>query len=227
MQRLPFRPNLDHLRQQAKDLLVELRRQTGSPDQIRLATSQRLLAARYGFGSWTVMKANVDRLREIEDHARRFERTHARDFPAIRPLVSVELVTAGALEHPNPVVRRLCLQLLDHVVDERGIPVLLKALDDPVPRVRRHALHALACDRCKPHALEVDVVPPLIECARRDPSEKVRFYAVAALAPRRSDARVWQTLHELVAGDVSPTVRWAAERVIEGPQPRLFCAARP
>jgi hypothetical protein len=134
MKRLPFRPNLDHLRQQAKELLVELRGHAVRPDQVHLASAQRLLAARYGFASWPALKAHVDRLREIENHVRRFEKTHARDFPAIRPFVSMELVTAGALGHPNPVVRRLCLQLLDHVVDAGGIPVLLKALeDDPGP----------------------------------------------------------------------------------------------
>ena len=53
------------------------------------------------------------------------------------------------LEHPNPKVRWWCLQIFDHVADERCVPHIIKALDDPIPRVARHAQHALECEICK------------------------------------------------------------------------------
>lgn len=227
MQRLPFRPNLDHLRQQAKDLLAELRHESPQLTQLRLAAAQRLLARRYGFSSWAALRGRAERLREIEHHVRRFEKVHARNFPAIRPLVSMDLITDGALGHPSPVVRRLCIQLLDHVIDERGIPVLVKALNDPVPRVRRHALHALTCDRCKPHAIDADVLTPVLERARRDPNDKVRFYAVAALQARASEPGVRQALARLAAEERSPNVRRAAELLIKGGRPNLWSRIRP
>ena len=53
------------------------------------------------------------------------------------------------LEHANPRVRWWCLQLMDHVGDERCLEHIIRALDDPVPRVRKMAQHALECEKCK------------------------------------------------------------------------------
>lgn len=58
--RLPSRPNLDHLRNQAKDLLVELR---PVHPQWQLADAQHALARSYGFDSWPKLKAHVESLR--------------------------------------------------------------------------------------------------------------------------------------------------------------------
>jgi hypothetical protein len=57
---LPDNPNLDHLRQQAKDLLAGLR---DTDPAATLARAQASLAAQYGFRSWTDLKAEVDRVR--------------------------------------------------------------------------------------------------------------------------------------------------------------------
>jgi hypothetical protein len=57
---LPDNPNLDHLRQQAKDLLAGLR---DSDPTASLADAQASLAEQYGFRSWTDLKAEVDRAR--------------------------------------------------------------------------------------------------------------------------------------------------------------------
>ena len=54
------------------------------------------------------------------------------------------------LGDPHPKVRWWCIQLLDHVADERAIAAIIPLLDDPVPRVRRNAAHALGCGACKP-----------------------------------------------------------------------------
>lgn len=66
MKTLPDNPNLDHLRQQAKDLLAGLR---DSDPAASLAYAQASLAEQYGFASWTELKAEVDRQRGRADVA--------------------------------------------------------------------------------------------------------------------------------------------------------------
>ena len=56
---LPPRPNLDHLKKQAKDRLVAL--QAASPGA-QLADAQHALARDYGFASWPKLKAHVEAL---------------------------------------------------------------------------------------------------------------------------------------------------------------------
>lgn len=58
MKTLPDNPNIAHLRQQAKDLLLGLRDSTPTAS---LADAQASLAEQYGFPSWTGLKAEVDR----------------------------------------------------------------------------------------------------------------------------------------------------------------------
>lgn len=77
---LPERPNLDHLRQQAKDLLAQLR---ASNPETPLASAQTLLAEQYGFRTWPDLKAEVDR--------RRGEREASREVPMERSGVPVRL----------------------------------------------------------------------------------------------------------------------------------------
>lgn len=95
--------------------------------------------------------------------------------PAARPAVR------AGLGHANADVRAYCAQALDRLVDEASFPDLVQLLDDPDARVRWHALHALACDRCKETACrpsKAEVLGPAIRCLRDDPSRHVR--AVAA-----------------------------------------------
>lgn len=58
MKLLPDNPNLDHLRQQAKDLLAGLRDVNPATT---LAGAQAALAEQYGFHTWMNLKAEVDR----------------------------------------------------------------------------------------------------------------------------------------------------------------------
>lgn len=58
MKTLPYSPSLDHLRQQAKDILPQLR--VVRPDS-RLSDAQALVAEQYGFQCWPDLKAEVDR----------------------------------------------------------------------------------------------------------------------------------------------------------------------
>lgn len=216
MDRLPNRPNLDHLRRQAKDLLREMRALARPDDEPpRLSGAQRLVAERYGFPSWTALKRHVERLREIEQHMLRFAFTPRGSFDSVR--MSMDLVCEGAIEHPNPSVRRRCLDLLDHHGDHTIGPTVVRALDDSVPRVRRHAVHALTCSKCREGPLAVDVVGELVRVTRTDRSEKVRLQATDALGRRASDPRARIRLEQLVERDPSPIVRTAARRLLEEP----------
>ena len=59
-----------------------------------------------------------------------------------------QALTAG-LKHFNPKVRWWCLQLFDHIGNARCVPFILPLLNDPIPRVAKHARHALECEICK------------------------------------------------------------------------------
>jgi len=117
--------------------------------------------------------------RQVEEVVRRHIRTYSRDFGALRAsgLVDLDVLSRGALKDSDSRVRRSCLILLDHLGDERHVPVFAAALrNDPVPRNRRHALHALTCDKCKATQLCVDVSGNVC-AALRDPDPKVRALA--------------------------------------------------
>lgn len=90
------------------------------------------------------------------------------------------------LRDPNPQVRFWVIQLLDHVADPRAFDAVAGALDDPVDRVRRNAVHALGCLACKPgadlSAVSDEVLARVADMAGRDPSPKVRAVARWALA---------------------------------------------
>jgi HEAT repeat protein len=95
---------------------------------------------------------------------------------------------------PNPRVRWWCVQVLDHVPDTRAMTVIASALDDPVPRVRRNAAHALGCVACKPDwdgDLPGGVLERLTNVATTDENDKVRREARYALACTRS---VWRAI---------------------------------
>ncbi len=114
-------------------------------------------------------------------------------YPAV-----VETLIAG-LELPQPRLRFECAGMMDHFADERCVEPLRRLLDDPIPRVRRAALHSLSCDECKPAPLgtNIDFVTLLIERAFADPSIQVRRHAVYELAIRRADPRAAAALTRL------------------------------
>jgi len=128
---------------------------------------------------------------QIQQHALRYIATPSSQFAGLRASgqVDLPLIRLGASAHPNPKVRWQCLTLLDHLDGDEAVPVFLDALlGDPVPRVRRHALHALVCHRCKERPLCTDVVPSIVECAETDDNPKVRRQAREALVRLRPEA---------------------------------------
>jgi HEAT repeat protein len=117
----------------------------------------------------------------------------------------------GGLAHPHPKVRQWCAALLDHHADAACLPGLLRLLDDPVPAVRRHALHSVGCQPCKPSPLPIDVVPLLLRRAAHDPSVRVRRAAAHLLGCQPPDARAAAALRAIAAGDADAKVRRNAQ----------------
>jgi hypothetical protein len=123
-------------------------------------------------------------LERVDELVRRHIATPSRDFPRLRDSgeVPLDLLSRAALEHDSSRIRRCCLILLDHLGDDRHIDVFATSLrSDPVPRNRRHALHALTCQRCKASEMCIDVSDYVRACASDDPNEKVRDLANSLL----------------------------------------------
>ncbi|HLJ66853.1 MAG TPA: HEAT repeat domain-containing protein [Chloroflexota bacterium] len=135
--------------------------------------------------------------------------------------VVMDALIAG-IEHPGPAIRYACAGAMDHLADARCIGPLRRLLDDPVPRVRRMALHALSCDACKlsPLPTDDDFVALAIERALHDPSIQVRRHAVAELSARCDDPRALQALTAIAAretdGAIIRQVRWARREAATG-----------
>ena len=111
-------------------------------------------------------------------------------FSGADPLAAVR----QGLKHPKAVVRQMCVNILDRLVDLDSLPDLVAALDDEDVDVRARALHALACDACKQNECRPDdelFVPRAIELLGHHPDADLRAAAVDALgkaAGRRPDA---------------------------------------
>ena len=74
---------------------------------------------------------------------------------------------------------------MDHIADESYLaPLLDAAYTDPTPKNRRHAIHALACEKCKPDhcRLNIDIRADLRLIAETDPDSSVRETALQELA---------------------------------------------
>src|SRR5215471_21289165 len=75
---LPERPNITHLKNQAKDLL-----KAGHADS--LTDAQFQIARLYGFASWPKLKAHVDSLEEIGQLKQAID---ANDLPRVKSLMT-------------------------------------------------------------------------------------------------------------------------------------------
>lgn len=162
--------------------------------------------------------------RDAQPLAVRFSAMPLRDIVSVRaslvesgeyPLL-VDALIAG-LAHASPWVRYNCAGALDHLGDDRCAGPLRRLLNDPVPRVRRMALHSLACDACKlaPLRRGEDIIALMVERALEDPSVKVRRHAAAGLADS-SDARAISALETVVARETDPSLLRIARRGLAG-----------
>jgi ankyrin repeat protein len=105
---LPDRPNLDHLKNEAKALHKTLRAQ--NPD-VKLTDAQRQLAREYGFATWAKLRAHVETVRSGDDGIAAFlravqeqNRDAAQEIVAKNPrLVSTSLHVAASLGEVDAV----------------------------------------------------------------------------------------------------------------------------
>jgi len=132
-----------------------------------------------------------------------------------RPLAvsDIEVVQLGALEHPDPQVRRWCLFILDHFANDQSMEVFAKALADAEPLVRDLALHSIACESCKQEELcVVDTVPHVIQVLMSDSSVRLRINAISALLRLAGrDGRAREALQAAADSDADPLVRKCAQ----------------
>jgi HEAT repeat protein len=114
------------------------------------------------------------------------------------------------LRHPDKNVRKWSAALMDHHADEGCIADLVAALRDSSPDVRRHALHSLSCQACKPSPLKVDVVLYLVALAMSDSSIRVRRAAAHMLGNQPPDERAAAALREIAGSAADPKLRFNA-----------------
>lgn len=152
-------------------------------------------------------------------HRRKAASSRLREFgPAAR-----EAVEAGLLAD-DPTLRAQCALLIDRLAGNDSFELMLLLLDDPHPSVRRHALHALACDRCKSD--DVCSLPRrqmIIEAVRmleKDPDAHVRAIALEVLARWVHEDEAARTAIERAAqGDPAPGNRKKAKCYLPGGKP--------
>jgi hypothetical protein len=96
--KLPAHANLEHLKNEAKQRLKDLR---SHRPEVRLAEAQLAAARSYGFASWRRLKAYVDALTGFGQQL--IEAVHAGDLETMRRILAAhpELVNASADIHPG------------------------------------------------------------------------------------------------------------------------------
>ena len=123
---------------------------------------------------------------------------------------SCDALLAGLKEGP-PSVRRWCAVVLDHAPhDERIEEALREASKDRNRKVRRAALHALACAHCKPDGcLTTDGVGFLVDGLLSDRSLAVRRTCAGNLMwgqNGRTD-RITNAFRQVLATDTDEVLR--------------------
>jgi len=128
-------------------------------------------------------------------------------------------VVAG-LSHAQVRVRRGCADFLDHYGTDACVDALRgAALYDPVASVRRAAVHALLCQRCKPCPLTTDLTDFLIQVALEDSSARVRGAAVWGLATHPRDQRAIAALKHILRQESNPGLLLGAHQALAHQDP--------
>jgi hypothetical protein len=199
MNALPHDAHLRHLRRQAR----ELQRRTGEP----LHTAQFRLARSSGFASWSELKHTLEAGQIVLAWTRHPLGKRAFETQRDSGMAPTATQILPALRHPNPRVRFECLGMLDHLADDNSLAAMIAATHDPVPRVRRMAVHALGCARCKPTTLCRELNAIFLPIAESDPVWRVRREAIISIAQQPTDDRSRALLAQLADQDAHPDVR--------------------
>lgn len=155
---------------------------------------------------------------DVDDFLARFAQVPARKRSRAAERAPLARVQQAALEHPDPFVRRACLDFLDHHANDESGAVFAAALGDPVEPVRNMALHSIACERCRSEELCLtDVVPALIGVLEADPSPEMRHKAIPKLLEFADrDVRARAAVEAAADHDEDVLVRDVARRALGG-----------
>jgi hypothetical protein len=114
------------------------------------------------------------------------------------------------LRHANADVRYHCVRLLDHFLVPEALSDLIGMLREPAPRVRRSALHTLACDRCKEGACrpgEAEVLREALRMLHEDDNGHVRAMAIEVVGQYvHTNPMAERALLDVRTNDPSPAV---------------------
>jgi hypothetical protein len=128
-------------------------------------------------------------------------------------------VRAG-LAHDDPAVRVGCTRVLDHLVDDESWDDLVEMLDDDDGDVRIHAIHALACDRCKTNGCaptKATVLPHALRLLRSDDVPIVRAIAIEVVGRWvHEDPDALAAIEQTRETDPDPGVRKKASWFVPG-----------
>ena len=115
---------------------------------------------------------------------RRKQRARAAMQAAPARYAGFQTALLAGLQSRRARTRFECAGALDTFGDAAARPALTRLIDDPVPRVRWMAMHALSCHACGETggALEPYVRARIVAAAFADPSPQVRRHAAVALA---------------------------------------------
>lgn len=119
---------------------------------------------------------------------------------------ALEAATEG-LSHENWQVRRWCAIYMDHNADERALKRLILTLEDPKAKVRRWAVHSIACEPCKEGEHPLDTVPLLARRIKEDKSIKVRRTATLSLLQWATEKRVRRILRRILEDEEDQKIR--------------------
>ncbi len=133
-------------------------------------------------------------------------------------------VLLAGLQHPQPKVRRNCVDIIDHGGyggDARCSEALLPLLYDPVPHIRRAVWHTLFCERCRDESkceidlsVELDQVALIIEIGLKDANLTLRRQLVGDLKEHISDPRVQPALTKLLQEETDPQILVLAQQAL-------------
>lgn len=131
------------------------------------------------------------------------DRALAVELAARAGSVDASTLVMGALEDPDPSVRRTAASAMTTLRAPAAVPALSRSLNDPQADVRIEAIRALGL-------IDDDTVPGVLIGALRDPEIRVREMAADALSQWHSPS----VARRLAAALASPDLRRAAGEVL-------------
>lgn len=126
--------------------------------------------------------------------------------------------TIEGLPHEDWQVRRWCAIYMDHNADERALKRLILTLEDPKAKVRRWAVHSIACEPCKEGEHPLDAVPLLAKRLKEDKSIKVRRTAALSLLQWATEKRVRRLLRGILDSEEDMKIRRYANWGLRRPE---------